>query len=399
MRRDRYLCHIGLFYNALTLACMMLSATLARAEAYRLVPGDRVLLSFTDIEAPTPMTVSIDGQIRLIGFGAIKIAGMNLEAAQSRIADVLQNSGQYVSPTVDLIVQEYAPVTVAGQVVSPGRFEYAPGMNVASALALAGGPLAVNGRGQDQDLKIADLQGRKRGFERAIAAQTAKVARLAAVQAGGEMDSEPPVRSPGQSFWQAEREMMQAEGKRLESLLGTWRVEITALERHRTVMTARLNVQEKVSKAANARLGTAKGLKEKGLGTAGQLATAQQAFDSSQSDTLELQSLIVATEAALAKAQLSRESYLAQRADRLTEELHAANLALIDAQENLTRVSAQLEVLQALGGGERSLCYEIHSLRPGRQNMTDIGYKTPMLPGDTLILRSIDRIAPEDGCG
>jgi len=369
-------------------------AASAVAAPYRLVAGDRLLLRYPGLDAPLALSVNIDGDIRVQDFGAIAVAGLDLTAAEARVRRVLHGSGQFVSPKVDLAVADYAPVLVAGAVAQPGRFAFTPGLTVASAVALAGGHSDGLRSEQDSQLLIADLQGRKRGYQRAEAAYFAKIVRLEAMLAGKRDLPEREVLTSVSSFWEDEREVLQAEALRFDGLLAAWEADVAAQQAHWDVTVARLDVQKKIVTQLEASTQSARDLRKKGLGTEGRVARALIVLEDARQDLLELQSLRIVAESAMAKTRLARESYRAQRADRVTAELQAAQLALAEARENVRRVSEQLVVLTGSTDGAAQVRYRIQSLRAERGTQKEIGPDTVLLPGDTLIVQNV---APVDG--
>ena len=385
----------GFGFLVLLLAFAFLAAS-ALAEPYRLVPGDRLLLNSPIHDGALSLSVNIDGEIRLPEFGAIGVADLDLEGAESRIAQALQQVGQFVDPKVDLAISDYAPVVVAGEVAQPGRFEFVAGLTVAAALALAGGADNELHPNRDRKFILADLAGRQRGHGLNILALSAKIARLEALlkETGRAPKMVQP--EPVSIFWEIEQRALLADQNRHERLIEQWSKEIAALQKHQKVVQSRFKVQQTIVTEAEKSASTARALKQRGLQTAGQLAASELLLANARKDTLELQSLQVSNEAALARAELARESYLAQRGDRLFTELQSAQLDLAEAQENQLRVDDQMNVLQSRGM-EGQMRFRILSLRPGRQALTPVSLATRLLPGDTLVVSSVIEPNAVDG--
>ncbi len=374
--------------------CVMCSTALA--GTYQLVPGDRLWLRHSGQMDRISVDVDIDGDMRVPEYGAIPVAQLDLKTAEQRLRKVLERSQLFVDPRVELVVARYAPVVVAGEVALPGRFDFSAGLTVAAAVAMAGGLKDGLMPRRERDILVADLAGRKRGFELAIAAQKARIARLEA-----QLDDTDPLqllgrKDPLPAFWALEIRTLNTEQKQVNKLLSQWRAEITALQRHRNVTKARLAEQKKIVTMAERTVETSRALQRKQLQVAAQVAQSERVLANARQDVLELESLLVASEAAVAKTRLARDRYLAQRADQHLTALHTSHLTLAEARENLRRVSDQLAVLNGRSAVEKAR-FQILSLRPGRQKGLAVTPATALLPGDTVIVHRAEKPAPADG--
>src|SRR5450631_1812129 len=116
----------------------------AEESHYKLMPGDRLTVKvFGDEQLSGIFPVDTSGDITLPIAGEIKVAGLTLGMCQDRIQKVL-SQGYLVSPVVSVLVDEYRPVYVYGQVKTPGAYTYRPGMTTISAVVIAGGGAPAN---------------------------------------------------------------------------------------------------------------------------------------------------------------------------------------------------------------------------------------------------------------
>lgn len=120
----------------LLLSSGLLSA--ARAEVYRVVPGD--VLSITvygnqDLTGLFP--ISADGTIGYPILGNVTVT----DATPTEIADRIGKSlSQHLANlSVAVTIKEYAPVFVVGDIQKAGKYEFRPGMIMLELFALAGG--------------------------------------------------------------------------------------------------------------------------------------------------------------------------------------------------------------------------------------------------------------------
>ena len=108
--------------------------------------GDKLqMLVYREVDLTSLVTVDKDGNIVLPLIGEIKVSGMTVKEARSRITD-LYNKDYLVNPQITLNPifdeEDRGRVTVIGRVESAGAFELPKGINkipLLEAVALAGG--------------------------------------------------------------------------------------------------------------------------------------------------------------------------------------------------------------------------------------------------------------------
>jgi polysaccharide export outer membrane protein len=71
--------------------------------------------------------------------GAVPAAGFTPEQVQTKIEDALKAGRYLTQPRVTVVVMDYRPYFILGEVSSPGAFPYVNGMRVLSGVAAAGG--------------------------------------------------------------------------------------------------------------------------------------------------------------------------------------------------------------------------------------------------------------------
>jgi polysaccharide export outer membrane protein len=113
----------------------------SRPGTHRLTPGDVVKINvFQAEELSTEERVTDDGTIVLPLVGAVAVAGLTSEQAETEIAAVL-GKDYLQNPQVDVFVSEYAnmKVSVGGEVKRPGVFGLTGQTTLLQAIAEAGG--------------------------------------------------------------------------------------------------------------------------------------------------------------------------------------------------------------------------------------------------------------------
>ena len=106
---------------------------------YRLDSGDQVrVMVYNEPTLSTVYTVGDGGSISFPMIGEIKARALSVEQLRKAIYDALSN-GVFVNPGVSVEISQYRPFFVVGEVSKPGQYPYAAGLNVLTAVAVAGG--------------------------------------------------------------------------------------------------------------------------------------------------------------------------------------------------------------------------------------------------------------------
>lgn len=106
---------------------------------YRMGVGDRVkLVVFGQPDLTGEFEIDTTGKIVVGLIGEVAAGGRTIADVQGEIRRRLDKD-YLVDPKVSLLMVAYRPITLLGQVKTPGRYAYAAGMTVRQAVALAGG--------------------------------------------------------------------------------------------------------------------------------------------------------------------------------------------------------------------------------------------------------------------
>jgi protein involved in polysaccharide export with SLBB domain len=111
----------------------------AAENIYRLAPGDRVkVVVFGHEDLSGEFDVDNGGSLSLPLIKSIAAAGFTVQEIEEAITvklkpDYLKN------PRVSVLVLEYRPIYILGEVKNPGSYPYSSNMAVVTAVALAGG--------------------------------------------------------------------------------------------------------------------------------------------------------------------------------------------------------------------------------------------------------------------
>lgn len=108
-------------------------------RGYQLGPGDKLrIMVFNEAEMSREYEVDTAGKVTLALIGAVDAAGSSPSELQERIRQALAK-GFLRDPKVSVEVVSYRPFYVIGEVTKSGEYPYKNGMNVISAVAVAGG--------------------------------------------------------------------------------------------------------------------------------------------------------------------------------------------------------------------------------------------------------------------
>jgi polysaccharide export outer membrane protein len=132
------------------LACVIAAAASVGAQTpaptprphplYRLQPTDVLELQYRySPEFNQTTSIGPDGFVHLLLLGAVRVGGLSVEEAQTRILELARQ--RLRDPEMVLILREFEKpyVTVAGHVTNPGKLELGAGLTVVQAIAVAGG--------------------------------------------------------------------------------------------------------------------------------------------------------------------------------------------------------------------------------------------------------------------
>jgi protein involved in polysaccharide export with SLBB domain len=116
------------------------AAVTAASSPAKLQPGDKIrIVVFGEDNLNGEYQVDQSGQISLPLAGTIKVQGLTQSELEQELAKKFKS--QYLkSPKVTVTITTLRPYYMMGEVKNPGQFAYQSGLNVLTAMAIAGGP-------------------------------------------------------------------------------------------------------------------------------------------------------------------------------------------------------------------------------------------------------------------
>lgn len=110
----------------------------ANEGPYRLDSGDKVrVIVYGEASLSTEYAVGDNGMISVPMIGDIKARSRTVQELQKQIKDGLKSV--LVNPSVSVEISQYRPFFIVGEVGKPGEYPYTTGLNVLTAVAMAGG--------------------------------------------------------------------------------------------------------------------------------------------------------------------------------------------------------------------------------------------------------------------
>ena len=145
MRASRFLGIVAMFALVLLCAgCNALNSTVGEQVTttpiqLRLAPGDKLRVTvFGEDKLSGEYQIDNAGSLSLPLAGTIQAAGLTKSELEEAVTRELK--GQYLrNPKVTVDVVSFRPFYVLGEVQKPGEYQFRSGLNVLSAIAIAGG--------------------------------------------------------------------------------------------------------------------------------------------------------------------------------------------------------------------------------------------------------------------
>jgi len=112
----------------------------AMTTALRLQVGDKIKLTVIgDDKISGEYEIDPSGDISVPAAGSLHVAGMTKGELEGQLARKLRERQYLLNPMVTIDISAFRPFYVLGEVAKPGEYPYHTGLNVLSAVAVAGG--------------------------------------------------------------------------------------------------------------------------------------------------------------------------------------------------------------------------------------------------------------------
>lgn len=392
--------------------CLLVVATGARAEPYKLQPGDTLEVWVAQDERMNrEAIISPDGTLSLPLVGQIEAQDLTVDQLEQELSQKLAGffKGELnLSVMLQPGAQHMPMIYVVGDVDAPGSFPYRPTMTVLHAVTVAGGLYRTPMEARDQDRALV-VENQLAETRRRIADTTLRIARLNA-ELAGRQDIELPAgalpemsETERQNLVERERQVLKANIDEVNaqrnaqtqlSTLGDSGIE--ALRRRMESVNRRIDL-------ANQRLASTSALVAKGLSHASAKLELEAEVAELREQGDELQNDLSALEGANLTEKTRVDTYLNERQARLLAELHdnerqlqSAKAALIQ-DERVMSIYTNSEISERRGIEAH---YSIMRSQDGDVSEVPATETTLLRPGDLVRVayqRNGQRSASIDG--
>jgi len=388
---------LKLCFMFMTLISLTLSA---QADPYRLVIGDRIVVSADFLVEPKPATIDLDGNIRLAGIGSLTATGLTLDEVQADISKKMSLEGFNGAPLVLVEISQYAPVLVSGIVERSGRYEFLPGMDVRAAIAMAGGYSADFAERPNADVQAVNARRHAAIAGEAIAKAVAEVAGFEA--ALHSLDALPVV-SDAQRYLvptdlrdsldaQVAAQVVQLTAQRNASaaLVASWDSDIADFKEQTVLLDQRITLKDEVVTSLTRELADLETLRDQGLTTSSRFAVQRQRLADDREELLSLETAKISARRAATFAARNRDRYLAEQRAAQLDGLQQARADLDAGQRDYRFALEELALVSADALPDESprleVSFTIRGPRSKRFGDALVDLDTPLLPGDIIVV-------------
>ena len=390
----------------LALLFVLLGRT-AFATEYRVGPDDLLDLRVATWNAATgriyqqptitgTYRVGANGGIAVAMAGNISVAGLTVDEIAREIES---NLSQYskVGETVRVAVgiENYALVYVTGQVEKPGAFDFAPGLTVLKAVALAGGMAGIDPL-EGEERNFLNARGSFETLRKELMYLNARRDRLIA-----ELDnaSDFTEESEAAELTPEMKRIIRSETAILEARNTRYQHEISSLARAQDSFRQALSVLEDKLKtnvnqleAARSELAREKELLKLGLVPASKIFDRVRFVSDLESRVLDIERSILLARKELQDHERSQSLLVAMRDEENTIELQEVNTAIAEAESRLKMHFSLMSEASGLKAGietpldptTAAVVYQITRERGDEPGTFIADKNTELLPGDVV---------------
>jgi exopolysaccharide production protein ExoF len=325
------------------------------------------------------------------------VAGKSTGEVAAEIGQQLQQKfGLIDKPAASVEIAEFRPVFVSGDVQTPGRYPYLPGLTVLKAISLAGGMRQSDALSQRFLRDFINARGNYQVLiaqRNSLLAASARLAAEAQHQSAIDFPKEVKNSPDGQklmadetAFKEAREKKLTAQLKSLADLKGLLQKEVTSLaekmdnQNHQIALTQ----QELSNVSALAKKGLA--VNQRSLTLEEQIAELQGKLLDMETAQLRAKQGISQADQDSANLQNDRDSEIAQDRQQDEAELRAVALKLSMYKDLMAEAveSSPATINQSVGSNTLSVNYSIVRTQNGKSQEMPADENTPVQPGDVV---------------
>jgi exopolysaccharide production protein ExoF len=342
-------------------------------------------------------SVGPSGNLSLPFIGEMPVAGKTTAEIAAEISDKLQQKfGLMDRPDASVELAEFRPFFISGDVETPGRYPYAPGLTVLKAVSLAGGLRRSADAGQRFERDFISARGQYEVLVAQREGLIAKRARLIAEAEGKakiEFPEELNKTATGKKLIADEAAFKEAREKRLS-------IQLTAIEDLKKLLQNEIESLEKKIDSQNRQIDLSKkelasvgNLAEQGLVVNQRILTLERQTAELEGDVLDMQTSVLRAKQDISKAtqdainlQSDHDTGIAQERQQAESDIQEVDLKISMYRDLMTEAMASdpQAALTAGGTAPPAISYSIVREADGKTTEVAAEENTPVLPGDVV---------------
>ena len=388
-----------MLFAVLVAAPVAVAATL---DNYLINVGDELELDILDDnDPPQRFTVGRDGAVQLPFIGSFEVASLPVGKARVLLEQTYVEREIFVNPSIELSIASFRPISVLGDVRSPGNFDYQPFMTAEQAVGLAGGPAISTNNEEARVLERRNLSGALNNLEFDLALAAAQYARVQAQisdKAAAEWSDVPHDIQPG-----INRELFDEHKIKEDQVIALAAQDVTT---RRTLLTdaagearkridlleEREVVLKQVLEVTRSELARVKDMAERGLVAKSSISENELKVSQAESGLLQLREQRSAARVQLAdiNSQLSqfdsdREKNLLTDSQKYWSEINKLKSTRASLEDRLHLLDQWMNAATGLDT-ELLLEYQVRRREGGGVNNIVLKPYDELLPGDLLVV-------------
>ena len=391
---------------AVALALLTLSGGANADDSYRLTaqdtvhirvvdwrPADTSLQDWTAIDGD--YTVDSSGNIAFPFLGPIKSAGTTTtDLAAAISAGLRQALALTDAPDVTVQVSQFGPVYIAGNVKSPGKYPFVPGLNVIEAVSLAGGEANNADYNTPTQHDLIALQGDYQVMQDQLLRLQITRARVDAELAGQStftLPSEIADDAKAKALAKVEQSVMTADEEQVSSQLDALKTQMTTLTNELSVLKQKRQSTDQQVLIDQTELNNVKKLAGGGLATNDRVASAARDLNDLQVQGLDIDTAVLQAQQAMGQAQQQSAQIFSKHTADLTQLRQQTDQQMVELQLKLATqkqlIANALTYVDQNGpvGGTPAFTYSYSIMRGSKQ--VPATTSSSVQPGDVVMVK------------
>ncbi|MGN6468328.1 MAG: polysaccharide biosynthesis/export family protein [Rhizobiaceae bacterium] len=343
-------------------------------------------------------TVSPAGTISLPFVGEMAVKGKTTSDVADSIGKALQQKfGLLDRPDASVEVAEFRPFFVSGDVQTPGKYPYLPGLTVLKAVSLAGGMRHSLDSGQRFERDFIDARGNYQVLASQRLGLLAARARLIAEASGQDKIDFPKElqdSAQGRKLIENETAFMEARQKKLDTELKALADLKKLLQNEVSSLEQKMETQQRQVELSKKDLESVGNLAQHGLAVNQRVLALEEKTAELEGKILDLETASLQAKQAISKADQDattlrndRISEIAQTRQQTEADLQAVELKMQmyrDLMTEAARNDPTLAASAAQPAAAPTIIYSIVRETDGKTEELHADENTPVLPGDVV---------------